>query len=190
MATAVAPNSSGSFSHAYEMPDRLTGDLATLALHTRSKLTLVASIRCRSIGRRVKPSSGLRRPPCSRDGLPESICSDDVVPFHADLRQAASEVAPGKEQRSSLRSSDLPGTSTFRVSETSWPSMQSSNAQPRQTARIRWIGGIAESLEPKNARSVAMRSHETLMEVGRDSRLAPSGSANIEAKNTRFVSGV
>lgn len=31
MATAVvAPNSSGSFSHAYDMPDRLTGDLATL----------------------------------------------------------------------------------------------------------------------------------------------------------------
>jgi|GEM_PF-3117034 len=27
-----------------------------------------------------------------------------------------------------------------------------------------------------------MRSHETLMEVGRDSRLAPSGSANMEAK--------
>jgi|GEM_PF-2797654 len=150
MATAVvAPNSSDSFSHAYEMPDRLTGDLATLGFHTRSKLTLVASIRCRSIGRGVKPSSGLRRPPYSRDGLTESIYGDDVMPFHADLRQAASEVAPKKEQRSSLRSSDLPGISTFRVSETSSPSIQSSNAQPRQTARIRWIGGVAESLEPK-----------------------------------------
>lgn len=31
MATAeVAPNSSGRFSHAYEMPDRLTGNLAML----------------------------------------------------------------------------------------------------------------------------------------------------------------
>lgn len=61
--------------------------------------------------------------------------------------------------------------------------MQSSNAQPQPDCQ--------DTMDRRNSRGVlsrklraqlAMRSHQTLMEVGRDSRLAPSGSANIEAK--------